>query len=77
MKITYDSLSDAVYLYLQNIQKGQVAKTCICDFEDCSLAINIDLDTNNQILGIEILDAGKSLGQDFINNVEGYQSLDN
>ncbi len=70
MKITYDSLSDAAYLYLQNIQKGQVAKTCICNFEDCSLTINIDLDTHNQILGVEILDASKSLGQGFINTAE-------
>ena len=61
MKITFDSEADAAYIYLRKIQEGDV-KTTISLNEN----INIDLDENGVILGIEILDASKNLSPEVL-----------
>lgn len=58
MKINYDSEADAVYIYLKEISEGEVAQTI-----SLNDSINIDLDSNGVMIGIEILDASKNLSQ--------------
>ena len=55
MKITYDKITDAMYIYFN---KTKVSKTV--KITDSVLA---DLDKNGKILGIEILDASSHVKQ--------------
>lgn len=56
MKVTYDKEADAMYIYIEEIKKGDIAKTI-------SLNDNIilDLGEDKKILGIEILSASKNM----------------
>ena len=54
MKITYDKIANAAYLYLKKAQK--VTKTL-----PVSDDIIIDLDAKGGVLGIEILNASKNI----------------
>lgn len=49
MRIEYDREADAVYIYLQ---EKEVSKTI-----ELSHGVNIDLDAQNRLIGIEVLDA--------------------
>ena len=49
MKIEYDKEVDAVYIYLQ---QKEVAKTI-----ELSEVVNVDLDEEGKLIGIEVLDA--------------------
>lgn len=70
MKITYDKLADAVYIYL-TYTKNQTTNTDsfeikkIIPFGD----INIDFDKNNLIVGIEILEASRHLSKKFLKSL--------
>ena len=54
MKITYDKIANAAYLYFKKAQK--VAKTV-----PVSEDVIIDLDSNGNVLGVEILNASKNI----------------
>lgn len=56
MKIELDKEADAAYIYFKDISAGEVKNTISLNDE-----INIDLDTEGKILGIEILEASKNL----------------
>jgi len=49
MRIEYDREADAVYIYLQ---EKEVSKTI-----ELSHGVNIDLDAQDRLIGIEVLDA--------------------
>ena len=51
MKIEYDREIDAVYIYLQ---EKNVAKTI-----ELSEGVNVDFDSENKLIGVEVLDATK------------------
>ncbi len=54
MKITYDKIADAAYIYFK---KNKIAKTvCLAD------RLIADLDKEGKIVGIEILDASFQIG---------------
>jgi uncharacterized protein YuzE len=61
MKIEYDKDADAVYI---EFSKGEFAKNKKIDNDTI-----IDLDDNNNILGIEIINVSKRLSKDFISNI--------
>lgn len=67
MQIKYDVIADAVYM---NVSDGKIARTL--ELEDKLL---VDVDAKGQIVGIEILDAGrqgqmiKSLSENVNNGV--------
>lgn len=65
MKITLDKEADAAYIYFKEISAGEVAKTI-----SLNESINIDLDSNGQILGIEILDAANNVPQNTLQSAE-------
>ena len=62
MRITYDERVDAAYLYLKNeIPPGGVARTYPCDPVEVRGMINLDFDADGFLLGIEVMDASKTL----------------
>jgi uncharacterized protein YuzE len=61
MDIKYDKVADAGYL---SVHRGKVAKTI--EMED---RLNVDVDTEGNILGIEILEASNQA--QFIENLQG------
>ena len=65
VKITLDKEADAAYIYLKEISQGEVKKTI-----SLNDSLNIDLDSNNQILGIEILNASQNLPLNSLNKAE-------
>lgn len=71
MKITYDRSADAVYIYLsEKIENGGVFKTYPCDPLEVDGIINLDLDGENKLVGIEILSASKKLPPELLEKAE-------
>lgn len=56
MKMEFDKEADAAYVYFKEIGNGEVAETI-----SLNDSVNIDLDKDGKVLGIEILDASKHL----------------
>ena len=65
VKITFDKEADAAYIYFKEISKGEVAKTI-----SLNDSINIDLDSDGQIIGMEILDASENMPVSALNSAE-------
>ncbi len=61
MKIEYDKDADAMYI---EFSEGEFAKNKKIDNDTI-----IDLDSNNNILGIEIINVSKRLSKNFISNI--------
>ena len=61
MKIEYDKDADAVYI---EFSKGEFAKNKKIDNDTI-----IDLDKNDNVLGIEIINVSKRLSKDFLSNI--------
>ena len=53
MRITYDTKADALYI---SLQEGVFAKNCEAEY-----GVVMDIGENDELLGIEILDAAKRL----------------
>ncbi len=56
MNIEFDKEADAAYIYFKEIENGEVAETITLND-----SVNVDLDKNGKVLGIEILDASEHL----------------
>ena len=56
MRITLDKEANAAYIYFKDIRPGEVTKTI-----SLNESINLDLDSEDRTLGIEILNASKNL----------------
>jgi len=65
LKITLDKEADVVYIYLKEIAPGEVSKTI-----SLNDSINIDLDSEGQMLGIEVINASQNLPVNIINSAE-------
>jgi len=62
LEMRYDEEADAAYIYVVPRGPGRsVARTKFCDVELDGSAVSIDLNADDQILGIEILGASKVL----------------
>jgi uncharacterized protein YuzE len=62
MKVKYDRDVDAAYIYLvDEIPAGGVARTISVDPQTIDGMVNLDLDDQGRILGLEVLDASKLL----------------
>jgi len=66
MKITYDKKADAAYIYLAEIPPGGVSFTYSCDPIEIKGMINLDFNGDNQLIGIEIMDASRKLSKKII-----------
>ncbi|MBM3234448.1 DUF2283 domain-containing protein [Candidatus Pacearchaeota archaeon] len=56
MRIEFDKDIDAAFVYFKEISPGEVKKTI-----SLNDSLNIDLDSEGRILGIEILNASKNM----------------
>tara|TARA_Y100000310_G_scaffold345143_2_gene462160 strand:- start:417 stop:656 length:240 start_codon:yes stop_codon:yes gene_type:complete len=64
MKIEYDKVANAAYIYVRDkIKDGEVKKS-----EKLSNDIIFDYDKNNLLLGIEILSARKNLAKSILSS---------
>ncbi len=56
MKTEFDKEADAAYIYFKEIGNGEVTETI-----SLNDSVNVDLDKDGKVLGIEILDASQHL----------------
>ena len=63
-RVTYDTESDAAYIYLQDIPPGGVARTI--PIEVTRGYVNVDFDAEDRMVGIEILGARAVLPEGFV-----------
>ena len=56
MRIEFDKEADAAYIYFKEIGNGEVVETITLND-----SVNVDLDKEGKVLGIEILDASEHL----------------
>ena len=63
MILTFDKEADAAYIYFKEISEGEVTNTI-----SLNESVNIDLDKDGKTIGIEILDASKSLPLNALNS---------
>lgn len=71
MRITHDSDANAAYIYLvEEIGRGEVARTCVADIAMDNGAITIDFDAEGRVLGIEVLGANQVLRAETIRAAE-------
>jgi len=72
MRTTYDAHADAAYIYLREIEPGGVAETVVGDGPDHTAAgsVNLDFDPEGKLVGIEILNASRSLPKEFLRDAE-------
>lgn len=66
LRVTFDREADGAYIYLRDIEPGGVAETVVCD----DVPVNLDLDTQGQLVGIEILSASRVLPMEVIRAAE-------
>lgn len=62
LRLEYDRETDAVYVYLcEEIHAGGVARTISVDPQAIRGMVNLDLDDDGQVIGLEVLDASRML----------------
>ena len=64
MRTELDTEADVAYIYFKEIGQGEVAQTI-----SLNNSINIDMDKNGVVIGIEIIDASKHLPPSLINTL--------
>ena len=71
MRVTHDSEANAAYIYLvDEIDRGEVARSCVADIAMDNAAITIDFDAEGLVLGIEVLGASQALRAETIRAAE-------
>ena len=71
MRMTYDEVADAAYVYLaESIAPGEVAKTRPSMLEFDRAFIAFDFDSDGKVLGIEILGASRLVNEDVLRTAE-------
>lgn len=62
MRITFDSEADAVYIqFADEMEPNGVARTYLCDPGEVGGIVDIDIDSDGRLLGMEILTASAML----------------
>jgi uncharacterized protein YuzE len=65
-RVEYDADANAAYIYLvEEILHGGVARTVSVDPRE-GMMVNLDLDSDGRMLGIEVLDASSLLSPDLL-----------
>ena len=71
MRISYDAAADAAYIQLvDDIGPGGVDRTYLCDPDEVGGMVNIDLDRDGRILGVEVLTASALLPAEVLAKVD-------
>jgi uncharacterized protein YuzE len=67
MRVSYDAEIDAAYIYLVDAPlPGSAVTTLSLDPREINGEVNIDLDLEGRIMGIEVLDASRLLPKGFM-----------
>lgn len=66
MKVTYDRVANAAYIYLTSGEKRYVAESIPCEPTSNGPMVVIDLDKSNKIIGFEVLDARSFLPMEIL-----------
>lgn len=62
LRVTYDDEVDAAYIYFTpDVPPGGVSRTVPVDGGDDPWMVNLDVDVDGRIIGLEVLDAAKRL----------------
>ena len=71
MRITYDGSADSAYVYVvSDIGPGEASYTYGCDPREVKGEISLDFDAAGRLLGIEVLDASRFLGEGLLGKAE-------
>jgi len=66
-RIEYDPQANAAYIYLtEEILAGGVSRTVCVDPTEIGGMVNLDLDVEGRIIGLEVLDARQLLPRDIL-----------
>lgn len=65
LRVTYDEVANAAYIYLQP-PSTPVAKMYPCDPVDVGGMINLDFDAAGRLVGVELLDARAKLAPELL-----------
>lgn len=57
LDVTFDAQVDAAYIYLRTIEAGGVAYSCDVECPEAQAAFVLDFDTEDRLIGIEVLRA--------------------
>jgi uncharacterized protein YuzE len=67
LRVTYDAEVDAAYIYfVPEIGSGGVDRTVCVDEQEIGGMVNLDLDPDGRVLGVELLDASAKLPLDLL-----------
>jgi uncharacterized protein YuzE len=70
LRVTYDESVDAAYIYLQaEIGSGGSARTICLDPIEVGGMVNLDVDADGRILGVEVLAASKLLPVELLDSI--------
>ena len=62
LRMTYDPGADAAYIYITDpIGRGEAVQGAVLDHFFDSASVNVDLDNDNRLLGIELLGVSRLL----------------
>jgi uncharacterized protein YuzE len=70
VRVTYDEVANAAYIYLQPVADVRVAKMYPCDPVAVGGMINLDFDSDDRLVGIEVLDARARLAPELLGAAE-------
>jgi uncharacterized protein YuzE len=62
MRVRFDPLADAAYIYLREVERGEAVKIVVVD----GAPINLDFDTEGRLIGLEVFQATASLPDDVL-----------
>ena len=70
VRVTYDRQANAAYIYLTSHMSPKVARMYPCDPIDVDGMINLDFDSEDRLIGIEVLAASSKLPQQLLDAAE-------
>jgi len=66
VRVTYDSDSDAAYIYLTEVATRGVVTTVPGLPDSEAFMVNLDFDTDGRLIGVEVMDASAKLPPEFL-----------
>ena len=70
IRITYDPVANAAYVYLKSVSKGEAVLTRSCHHDVKETMIMVDFNADGHIVGIDIMGARKLLSPETLEQAE-------
>lgn len=70
MRVTFDSRANAAYIYLKDTAAGESAHQELVAERHTRGMVVLDFDRMGRLIGIEVMDATKTLPQGFLEDAE-------